>query len=1179
MDRARRAGLAALCLLIAFAAAVLAAPPVRQPIAAAEPLPLADVGWPPSSGLLVAEVVTGGASASDEYVELTNAGPSAVDLVGLEVAYVTSTGSTVTRKATWSATLLLEPGRHVLIANALGAYAGIADATYSGGFAATGGALVVRPVGGAPIDAVGWGDATNAFVEGTAAPASPAGSSVERRPGGTAGNTTDTNINANDLVVQATPVPQNLAAPPVPEPSASPPPTPSSAPSPSPSPSPSPEASPSPSPEPSQSPDPSPEPSASPSPEPSASPSPEPSPSPDPSPSPESSASPWPDPIVPIAGARILPDDAVVIVEGTVTVALGGLEAGRAGFIQDATAGIGVYLDTVPPAPIPAGSTVRVRGTLDTRFGQRTVRAAIAEVAVLGATALPAPLHLATGSADEAFEGLRVEVSGTVVEAPSMLADGTGLTLDDGSGPLRVVAGSDALGGATPTTGTILSAIGVLGQRDSSGTGTAGYRIHATLPGEIHVAPPDPSPEPSASIEPSPDPSLDPSASPDPSTAPSPDPSALPSSSPAPWPSPSPSAPPSTATNVATARSGPVGSLVVVRGVVTAEAGRLGTPALFAIGDASGGIAVRLPDGGSAPARGTEVLVSGTLAQPYGQLEIRATTDGIHPGPAGSVPAPIGVDGSSLGETVEGRLVVVTGILLARPSRATSGDMTLRIADAANREIRVVADASSRIDAARFSVGVQYRLVGIAGQRASRKGLLDGYRIWLRDPGDVTVDAEPGAGVTSPATGSPPRGYSPSPGSATGGPSGVTSIARALLAPGRTLTIEATVTAESTLLDASGRRIVVEDRTGAIEVLLPADTTPPRLGDRVRITGEVGRAYGAPRLRAEAQTVTGRGAVPTPRTLRGAPGVAHEWRLVRVSGTVTDVVRLGGRWRAELALGRDRVVVAGLTGAAIPVTAVVEGRAATIVGIVRRPYPSATDRRFSIVPRSPADVALAPAVNRPEDGTDASAGPVGAPPPPSGPLDVELVELRRHTGRTVRVGGLVVDLVPDGFVLDDGTAKATVVLLDLAADFLPLLEPGDALNAIGRVERHGEGARVVVRDPAGLTRVGDPGELEVAPPAGPSSAPESAALPSSRPGRRVADLAMPFGLDPTSTAGIASLGLVSLASLAVTLLRRERARRRLGRRVAARLAAVAMPVVHGVGSAAGSPDQGPPSAG
>ncbi len=113
-------------------------------------------------------------------MELVNAGPVAMDLAGLEVAYATSSGATVTRKAAWTVPLVVAPGRHVLLANALGIHAGGADATYSGGLAATGGAIVLRPVGGSPIDAVGWGDAANAFVEGLAAPAPVAGRSIER---------------------------------------------------------------------------------------------------------------------------------------------------------------------------------------------------------------------------------------------------------------------------------------------------------------------------------------------------------------------------------------------------------------------------------------------------------------------------------------------------------------------------------------------------------------------------------------------------------------------------------------------------------------------------------------------------------------------------------------------------------------------------------------------------------------------------------------------------------------------------------------------------------------------------------------------------------------------------------------------------------------------------------------
>ncbi len=211
MDRARHAGLTALSTVIVFALALAPVGFGWRPVA----VRAADVGWPVSS-LLVSEVQTGGASASDEFVEIANQGAAAVDLNGLEVVYATSSGSTVTRKATWAASTMLEPGRRVLIANAGGIFAAGADLTYSGGFAATGGAVALRVVGGMAVDAVGWGDAVSGFVEGSAAPAPASGSSLERLPGGALGNTVDTNSNLADWLVQALPNPQGLSAPPVP---------------------------------------------------------------------------------------------------------------------------------------------------------------------------------------------------------------------------------------------------------------------------------------------------------------------------------------------------------------------------------------------------------------------------------------------------------------------------------------------------------------------------------------------------------------------------------------------------------------------------------------------------------------------------------------------------------------------------------------------------------------------------------------------------------------------------------------------------------------------------------------------------------------------------------------------------------------------------------------------------
>src|SRR6476661_7712658 len=458
MDRARRAGFTALIVVVmVVAAGGLAGAQVRA----------AAVGWPPST-LVVSEVQTGGASASDEFVEVANQGAGPVDLAGLEIIYATATGSTVTRKATWSAETILGPGKRVLIANSVGVYAAVADATYSSGFAATGGAIALRPVGGTAIDAVGWGDASSSFVEGTAVSAPPAGSSIERSPGGLAGNGTDTNDNATDWFVQGAPSPQGLAAPAVPGGGATPMPT------------------------------------VSPTPTPAPTPTPTPTPSPTPTPTPTSTPTPTTAPR-PIAEARALADASVVTIEGVLTTPLGALESSHGGFIQDASGGIALYLDDPAVGVWPAGVTVTVEGTVSSRFSQRTLRISESALVAGPATDLPAALSLETGAASESFEGQRVRLSGTIIGAPDQLTDGLGVTLDDGSGTIRAVVGPDAVAGQSLLSGMIATISGPLGQRDSSGTGTAGYRVHVTLACELELAPaPTPSPVPTPTPSPTP---------------------------------------------------------------------------------------------------------------------------------------------------------------------------------------------------------------------------------------------------------------------------------------------------------------------------------------------------------------------------------------------------------------------------------------------------------------------------------------------------------------------------------------------------------------------------------------------------------------------------------------------------------------------------------------------------
>ena len=160
-----------------------------------------------SADIRVNEFMTGSTgAASNEFVELVNAGPAAADVSGFKVAYRASAGSADITLATIPSGTSIPGGGFYLLAGAgyLGSHT--PDQTFTTSLAANGGGIAVRDSGGVILDSVGYGDATNAFVEGHAATAPPAtaapGSSSIRLPDGH-----DTNDNSADFSVSATPTP------------------------------------------------------------------------------------------------------------------------------------------------------------------------------------------------------------------------------------------------------------------------------------------------------------------------------------------------------------------------------------------------------------------------------------------------------------------------------------------------------------------------------------------------------------------------------------------------------------------------------------------------------------------------------------------------------------------------------------------------------------------------------------------------------------------------------------------------------------------------------------------------------------------------------------------------------------------------------------------------------------
>jgi hypothetical protein len=363
-------------------------------------------------------------------------------------------------------------------------------------------------------------------------------------------------------------------------------------------------------------------------------------------------------------------------------------------------------------------------------------------------------------------------------------------------------------------------------------------------------------------------------------------------------------------------------------------------------------------------------------------------------------------------------------------------------------------------------------------------------------------------------------------------------------------TIAGTVTTPAGFVDADGRRVVVEDATGALLARFPSDIAAPAVGTRLIANGALGTYYGSPQLElSAAPSVTGLAPLP-PRLLSAPPGIDQAWRLVRVSGAVTEVHRFGTTWRAELSVGGASVPIYGTARSGVPSTALVEGHTASVAGVVRPPYPSATDRRSAVAPRFVADIVLGGVPG--STGGYSSAGSTGSvsgtassaagrtPGDQAAALDVELAELSEHLGERVRVGGLATLLGTDRIEIDDGTATAAIVLPAEAIDLGAEIVVGEPLNAVGRVVPDGERWAVAPESASDIARVGSLGEL--APLATPSPASASDPAEHTGPQTLASHEPWPIGPLPTLVAVVGTLGMVAIRRRQAALL----ARRALG---------------------------------
>ena len=193
---------------------------------------------------------------------------------------------------------------------------------------------------------------------------------------------------------------------------------------------------------------------------------------------------------VPIAAARRLADGTRVTITGVLTTVLGNLDGHRGGFVQDTSGAIGLYLDRPVRGTWAAGTTVVIAGRLARRHGLLVIRLDEDAIERGPVAALPPTTRIATGAAGPLNEATRVKVVGTRRGRLIHPSQGLGVSVDDGSGPILVIIGPKALRGRTIPPGTVVSVSGPLGLRARSNAGTSGYRIHATLVGDLQIVSP-----------------------------------------------------------------------------------------------------------------------------------------------------------------------------------------------------------------------------------------------------------------------------------------------------------------------------------------------------------------------------------------------------------------------------------------------------------------------------------------------------------------------------------------------------------------------------------------------------------------------------------------------------------------------------------------------------------------
>jgi uncharacterized repeat protein (TIGR01451 family) len=187
---------------------------VSDDIASADPSVSGTMAGIQDEGIFISELLPGvPGNNNQEFIELYNAGDTAVDLNGYSLWYSLGTGQEEQQVYSWDEQTPIPAYGHFLLVRSEKDFGIIADGQFDTSLFERKGGLALRDAGGTAVDQVGWGDAADGFFSGTPAPPPNDGASLERLPGGTAGNGVDSDDNAADFIAREAPDPQNSGSP------------------------------------------------------------------------------------------------------------------------------------------------------------------------------------------------------------------------------------------------------------------------------------------------------------------------------------------------------------------------------------------------------------------------------------------------------------------------------------------------------------------------------------------------------------------------------------------------------------------------------------------------------------------------------------------------------------------------------------------------------------------------------------------------------------------------------------------------------------------------------------------------------------------------------------------------------------------------------------------------------